>query len=208
MTTRWCRCSFSLIHDEDDKVPAEVVDMVERLHAAVDEMVRPLAEQHASRLSCRRGCADCCVDELRVFEVEAAVIRRHHAPLLSEGQPRAPGGCAFLDDEGSCRIYAHRPYVCRTQGLPLRWLDVEREGEPDEEIVERRDICRLNVEGPPLEQLAGDACWTIGPVENKLGDLQAAAGNRLARVRLRDLFSGPEPQSDDLSPSSGERSSA
>jgi len=33
--------------------------------------------------------------------------------------PRAEG-CAALDAEGRCRIYAARPLVCRTHGVPVR----------------------------------------------------------------------------------------
>ena len=97
------------------------------------------AKHAAQVLRARRG------DQITVFEVEAEVIRRHHADLLAEGEPHAEGACAFLDGEGACRIYEHRPYVCRTQGLPLRWLE-----ELDGETVELRDICPLNDEDDPI----------------------------------------------------------
>lgn len=160
-----------------------VADTVDALHAEVNSEARRLHVLHAARLQCRRGCSSCCVDELTVFEVEAEPIRRHHAELLAAGAPHAVGACAFLDEEGGCRIYAQRPYVCRTQGLPLRWLD-EQDGEP----VELRDICPLNEAGEPIEELAAGDCWTLGPFEARLAELRPAAGERLARTRLRDLF--------------------
>src|SRR5689334_5996084 len=126
-------------------VPEETIDWVERLHAAVDELASPITAAHQGRLHCRAGCHDCCSDGLTVFAIEAAVIERHHEGLLAEGVPHADGACAFLDAEGRCRIYRQRPYVCRTQGLPLRWLDL---GEHDHGR-ELRDICPLNVEGGP-----------------------------------------------------------
>ncbi|MBI3798314.1 MAG: YkgJ family cysteine cluster protein, partial [Deltaproteobacteria bacterium] len=99
--------------------------------------------------------------------------------------PHTEGACAFLNEEGACRIYAHRPYVCRTQGLPLRWIE-ERE---DGSVSEMRDICPLNERGEPLENLAEEACWSIGPFEGRLARLQAAAGNgEMQRIALRDLF--------------------
>jgi Fe-S-cluster containining protein len=159
---------------------------VERLHAEVDRLAARLEAKHGERLQCRRGCASCCVDGITVFEVEADVIRRHHAELLAKGAPHAEGACAFLDDEGACRIYEHRPYVCRTQGLPLRWLE-----ELDDETVELRDICPLNEEGEPIEELDEEECWTIGPVEERLARIQAATGS-VARVELRELFA-PDP---------------
>ncbi|MEO6418158.1 MAG: YkgJ family cysteine cluster protein, partial [Polyangiaceae bacterium] len=93
------------------------------LHAEVNHEAGHLHVLHEARLACKRGCSACCVDELTVFEVEAAPIRLRHAELLATGAPHVEGACAFLDDEGACRIYAERPYVCRTQGLPLRWVE-------------------------------------------------------------------------------------
>lgn len=147
----------------------------------MDARAGALHARHAARLRCRRGCSACCVDDLSVFEVEAARLRARAAQVLREA-PHPPGACAFLDAAGACRVYAHRPYVCRTQGLPLRWLEPEA-------AVERRDICPLNEAGEPLESLAAGACWELGPVEARLAALQAArSGGALPRVRLRDLF--------------------
>lgn len=169
-------------------IPGDAVDWVERLHAVVDELVAPVVAAHGARLRCRSGCNDCCTDGLSVFAVEAAVITRHHGALLAGGVAGAEGGCAFLDEEGACRIYEHRPYVCRTQGLPLRWLDRDEDDEP----VEVRDVCPLNAEGPPLEELAADECWTLGPFEERLAARQASVdgGRGAERVALRSLFHG------------------
>jgi len=155
-----------------------------RLHGAIDAMVAPLAALHGKRLKCARGCHACCVDDLTVFELEAAQIAQHHAELLETGVPHPKGACAFLDAEGACRIYAHRPYVCRTQGLPLRWIE-----ERAEELVELRDCCELNLDdaGVPLTELPAEACFTLGPVEERLHE-QAEHAQAGARVALRSLF--------------------
>jgi uncharacterized protein len=157
-------------------IPAPVLDWVEELHRVVDQLTAPVVQANGSRLHCRAGCHDCCADGLTVFEIEAAVIERHHRELLEDGTAHEPGGCAFLDAEGACRIYAHRPYVCRTQGLPLRWAT--------DDGHEARDICPLNEEGPPLEELRPEACWTLGPIEERLAARQGDG----ARVPLRSLF--------------------
>jgi hypothetical protein len=150
----------------------------------VDAQAGPLHERHAARLQCRRGCSACCVDDLTVFAVEAALIRARAPDVLRE-RPHAPGACAFLDAAGACRVYAHRPYVCRTQGLPLRWVEFDAPGGP----VERRDICPLNEAGPPIETLPAADCWELGPVEARLARIQAElGGGALARVALRELF--------------------
>lgn len=160
---------------------AETLAALRALHAAIDRRVAQLLPRHGSRLRCRVGCASCCVDGLTVFAVEAARVEVEHPGLLADGQPSARG-CAFLDEAGACRIYDARPYVCRTQGLPLRWI---------ERAHERRDICPLNEEGPPLEVLAPEDCWVIGPVEARLQLLQRLAQGpegELERRPLRGLF--------------------
>lgn len=167
------------------------MDPVSSIHGEVARLTAPLDVVHADRLRCRPGCSSCCVDDLTVFPVEADLIRRHHAELLDSGEPHPEGACAFLDDCGLCRIYEHRPYVCRTQGYPLRWFD-EREDEEGPYLVELRDICPLNDEpgADPLEDLPPDECWTLGPIESRLAMLQGPPtdGSPLPRVRLRNLF--------------------
>ena len=155
-----------------------------RLYEAVDALAARLHETHAARLSCKRGCSSCCVDGLAVYQIEADNIRQQRADLLENEAPRAAGACALLDEAGACRVYANRPYVCRTQGLPLRWLE-----EIDEEtMVEMRDICPLNEAGEPVEELPEEVCWTIGPFEENLARLQYAADKTMPRVALRGLF--------------------
>jgi uncharacterized protein len=168
--------------------PRDPLQGLRKLHAEVDRRAGALSERHADRLRCGLGCTDCCVDGLTVFEVEAERIRRE-APEVLATEPNTAGGCAFLSPEGACRIYAQRPYVCRTQGLPLRWLE-----ERDEGIVELRDICPLNEEGEEqIENLVDNDCWSIGPVEEALAALQRAYGaGSLRRTALRSLFANPD----------------
>ncbi len=154
-------------------------------YAALDALVVPLCETHAARLKCGRGCASCCVDDLTVYAVEARNIQETHAELLHNAAPHSSGACAFLDAAGACRIYESRPYVCRTQGLPLRWLE---EMDDDESLVELRDICPLNDVGEPIEELPAETCWTIGPFEGKLAQLQYADDKSMPRIALRKLF--------------------
>ena len=165
---------------------------LEELHGEVERRATALAARHEARIRCRLGCHDCCADGLTVFDIEAERIRRRHPALLSEGRPHLPGKCALLDERGGCRVYDVRPYVCRTQGLPLRWLEPDDAGG----ALEYRDICPLNDEGgPALETLPAKDCWEIGPSETRLATLQAAwqgepVGAGLRRVALRALFEG------------------
>lgn len=177
---------------EGQSVPGETLEKVRLLHAEVDSLVANRADSLLRPLACRRGCFDCCIDGLKVFPVEAALITADCLDLLTNEEPHIPGRCAFLDDAGSCRIYPWRPYVCRTQGLPLRWLEEDPEGV----LVELRDICPLNDEalqtvGMRLEDLDPDQCWTLGGFESRLAGLQAALTGFVdepPRVPLRSLF--------------------
>ena len=70
-------------------------------------------------------------------------------------------------------MYDARPYVCRTQGLPLAMFEEDEDGE----VHERRSICELNLEGEPLDALELEECWLIGPTELELQSLQAGQSN-------------------------------
>jgi Fe-S-cluster containining protein len=167
-------------------------DDLAALYDDVRRETRRLEVIHEERLRCGRGCSSCCVDGLTVYDVEADNIRRNHAELLERDAPGPEGACAFLDSDGACRIYESRPYVCRTQGLPLRWL----EEVDDETVVEMRDVCPLNDEGVPVEELEEEDCWTIGPAEERLARLQIAHHGNLRRVTLRDMFARSGGDSD------------
>ncbi|MCU0576148.1 MAG: YkgJ family cysteine cluster protein [Desulfobacterota bacterium] len=162
-----------------------IMNALEEIHREVDDAARELFAFHRDRLHCAQGCTRCCRDDISVFEVEAETIRFHYTGLLDQSLPHTRGACAFLDAAGACRIYPHRPYVCRTQGLPLRWLDESAGGD----TVEMRDICPVNESGPAVETLPVDQCWTIGPVELRLASLQIlVSGMEMVRVPLRALF--------------------
>lgn len=161
---------------------AVLTDEITAFHRRVDRETGKLAELHAARLRCGLGCADCCRDEVTVFEVEADAIRAACGEALRGEAPHPAGACAFLGPDRACRIYAQRPYVCRTQGLPLRWLDHDAQ-------VEHRDICPLNDRGPALESLPRDACFELGPRESELQQLEVERAQGVPRrVALRDLF--------------------
>ena len=174
---------------------AQALSGLVALHHEIDRAVEILEAKHATRLQCRRGCSACCLDDLSVTRLEAEYIRDKHSTLLASAAPHARGACAFLDAEGACRIYENRPVICRSQGLPLRVL-FENEVQ---EIEERRDICSLNeAGGPPVESLAEDDCWLVGPQELRVQRLDDQAfgedvrggeeDDGSGRIALRALF--------------------
>ncbi len=95
-----------------------------RLLKWVDAQAVRLCALHGEDITCRPGCDGCCVN-LTVFPVEFFAIR--HALQQNGRSPAVIGfdataACGFLSD-GRCRIYAYRPIICRTHGLPILFLD-------------------------------------------------------------------------------------
>jgi len=158
-------------------------ELLKIFYRKVDEEISRLSEIHAG-LKCRLGCSDCCVDKISVFHIEARNITHHFETMLRTARPHELGKCAFLGNQEDCRIYEHRPYVCRTQGLPLRWIDDNDKGER----IEWRDICPKNNEIIVLMNLPENACFTLGHFEGLLAELQKNAFGNLRRDQLRSLF--------------------
>lgn len=146
------------------------------VYATIDERAQSI--EGDLPLQCALGCCACCLDDLSVCASEAEYIRVNNALLLENEEPHAKGACAFLDTHGACRIYPHRPYICRTHGLPLRWFD---------DGVEYRDICEKN-ETVLTDALPASMFWTLGAVEQHLGKIDAYFFEMPQRVLLRDLF--------------------
>jgi len=102
-----------------------------QLLEALDAEIMRVAKLHAAALSCGPRCSSCCL-AFSVLPLEAACLREAIAalPLTSQdrlGRNLADGDrCPLLIDE-LCSIYTTRPVICRTQGLPLAYVDEERE---------------------------------------------------------------------------------
>jgi Fe-S-cluster containining protein len=103
------------------------VSRLDELHAKVDAFFARALARHGDDMQCRTGCADCCRVRLTVTSVEAAAIRALVAGwpaarrrALAAAAAAAEDRCAALDEAGRCRIYAARPIVCRSHGVPVR----------------------------------------------------------------------------------------
>lgn len=96
----------------------------------IDDGVRPVMERYPEQVRCGPGCSDCCHQSFRVSELEGALLREGLAELdpvaradiearavayrADERQP-----CPVLGADGRCRLYEHRPRICRKYGIPL-----------------------------------------------------------------------------------------
>jgi hypothetical protein len=101
------------------------VTRFEELANKVDAFFARVAERHGADMQCTTGCSDCCHVRLTITAVEAAAIRAHVATWPPEQRRNlanqgASDRCAGLDAAGRCKIYAARPLVCRSHGVPIR----------------------------------------------------------------------------------------
>jgi len=157
-----------------------------------DEFHDEVAARRKGDLACRPGCDSCCQVELLLCPVEAENVRQHldalSGALRSEISTRAlqaEGPCVMLDKGGQCSVYDARPLVCRTQGLPLRYVDVA--------------WCDLNfLNRPPKTEdvLDAERINTILAVVNRRW-AQERDVDPLERVPLRTLAAGSDAERSD-----------
>jgi len=106
----------------------------------VDAALAEAARRSGPWLLCRPGCAQCCLGEFPITQLDAARLRRGLAELGTREPDRAArvrqrvreavarqapmaddDPCAALDPKtGTCDLYAARPITCRAFGPPVR----------------------------------------------------------------------------------------
>jgi Fe-S-cluster containining protein len=124
---------------------SELLANYRQLVARVDELCRQITNDWGEYLVCRPGCDSCC-RHLRLFPVEAAALAvalDGLSPQVRDQLLVRAAGCGEDDPcplliGGLCQLYADRPLICRTHGLPLLL-----EGEEGRRI----DFCPRNFQG-------------------------------------------------------------
>lgn len=96
--------------------------------AMIERDVAPVVDRYRAHMQCRPGCSSCCQQTFRVSGLEGAFLQAgleaaapdvrddivERARSHAEGQP-----CPALSNDGRCRLYEHRPRICRKYGIPL-----------------------------------------------------------------------------------------
>lgn len=106
------------------------LDRLRRHLRLVDDGVAPVVARYREHIQCRAGCGDCCHQSFRVSDVEGELLREGLAQLPSDARddvlaaartyaPDRRMPCPLLAADASCRLYAHRPRLCRKYGIPL-----------------------------------------------------------------------------------------
>lgn len=122
-----------------------LLDNYQALVARVDELCRQIGSGWGAHIVCRQGCDSCC-RHLNLFPVEAAALAAalHQLPGETVAAVQQRARSATVDDPcpllvaGSCQLYAARPLICRTHGLPLLF-----KGDDGPRV----DYCPLNFAG-------------------------------------------------------------
>jgi Fe-S-cluster containining protein len=176
--------------------------LLEGLWAKIDAFVAKVDQRHPGELACRAGCSDCCLGGLSVTEVEAEAIARLLATSTDEERAAlalradAPNDerCVALDQDGRCGIYAARPVVCRSHGVPIRFREALAEADPPEANVRRLpmiDVCPKNFETTPLDTIAADCVLDQTTLSTALAAIDAMgrpASEKAERIELAALL--------------------
>lgn len=101
-----------------------------KLRDKVDALSEKLEKMHRPHLACKMGCDLCCMD-YSIFPIEFySIAHRLEQQKVKIKLPSVTrqDNCVFLKDH-VCAIYAERPIICRTHGLPLLYVNEEEEWE-------------------------------------------------------------------------------
>lgn len=100
------------------------------LRNKIDIRAKELSTKHYKELKCQKGCDSCC-ENISVFPIEFHSIKNELGKILYTISNRPFNkfrkSCVFLKD-GACQIYKSRPIICRTQGLPLMYQNINGQG--------------------------------------------------------------------------------
>ena len=128
------------LHDELENAKAQIFSLppgearARKLQQLVDDEI---ANGSDIPVSCQKGCSACCHMEVEITTYEADILRDQlkngvtidrnrlqrqsgrslQDPLWKQGPRNPDSRCVFLNDEGSCRIYEHRPVMCRRHSV-------------------------------------------------------------------------------------------
>jgi uncharacterized protein len=168
------------------------------LFAKIEAFFGAAQAREGAAITCHAGCSDCC-RRFTVTGIEAEVIREGLAALdatrrdelATRARDAATDVCPALDLDGRCAIYAHRPVICRTHGLPIRFTEV-RAGRS----LPMLDACPKNFVGVDLAGVSAASVMDQTTLSTIVGALDAADAGETGRARgervaIADLLAAP-----------------
>jgi Fe-S-cluster containining protein len=185
---------------QDTPAAQAVLARYQELMAKVDAFFARVQARYGGAMQCRTGCSACCRVRLSVTALEAHALREGLAHLPAEERERLaqraahgdPGACPALEPDGRCALYAWRPLVCRSHGVPIRHM------EPDG--AQALSACEKNFDGGAgLPEVSADCVLDQTTLSTLLGALDAAYADargapRGERLRMDALLLGGASQ--------------
>lgn len=117
---------------QDLRLNNNAESVVSSIHDTVDQATNENIEKSEHTVSCSKGCSFCCFQRVDISDDEATLILAYTKEIgfeidyeLLERQAEAKDEkefnalrprhrrCVFLNKEGECSIYEHRPSSCR-----------------------------------------------------------------------------------------------
>lgn len=121
----------------------KLLDNYYQMVCRVDALCRGILDVLAGQITCSEGCS-CCCTAITLFPVEAAALHvtlealpdvRRNAILAHVAEHADGERCPLLEDH-RCLLYADRPIICRTHGLPIIYTEGSER---------KSDCCPLNM---------------------------------------------------------------
>lgn len=140
--------------------PDEPESIAYNMHNIVDELLQKKRESIKDhKVSCSKGCFFCCFQQVDITDDEAKLLLmyanekkldidydllRRQREAESEGKrqdlPIKDKKCVFLQDNGSCGVYDHRPTACRKLMVVSDPKDCNIESNPNGQIAKLADL--------------------------------------------------------------------
>lgn len=155
----------------------DVLDNYQELCRFCDSTWMNIQERYPNELQCRKGCCGCCELE-SVSALETYIIRqyldRQSVKTAESSSFSTIDKCPLLSHE-LCAIYAVRPLICRTHGLPIRSMNFT-----DGTI----DCCPLNFPYGELQNIDRNGVLDVDMITDNLMRLNLAFCMLLGEKKL------------------------
>jgi Fe-S-cluster containining protein len=124
------------------------------IHGAVEDAIKELISNEKEKTpSCGKGCSFCCYLKTDISDDEAVLLTEYSREIgfkidynYLEEQivktdedflkiPYAKRKCVFLNEEGACSVYEHRPIACRKLIVVSNSEDCDTENKSGERVA-------------------------------------------------------------------------
>jgi len=174
---------------------AELLAPYRQLVAQADLLCARIERDFAPQIVCHAGCGDCCqlqsvlpVEAFSLFVSWRRLPDAEQQALRQQIDATGGGACPLLTD-ARCPLYAARPLICRTHGLPILFTS---------EAGRSVDFCPLNFVG--VDSLPGTAVIDLDRLNLLLAQVNRGFVLRLfgdrvppERIALGEVFTFPWP---------------